>query len=228
MNFNTSVDNMRPLAEEETREVASSHVVPITEESNSLSNISNTQPADFSTTDIPLTHSELVEEYKRLRTILQYIETHPQHITNIATYYAGPHFEKEVHTKQIDIKPVAYTPNVNTNASTPLPDQEPPSHTKDISICQYIVFEKIRDNTTYGRNPDERLDQYNRLIYRMSQKPFPTFVKFLKTENEKGYLRFNNDTPSMVFEHFMECYGEMHAGNRAFRDACFKERWMPK
>ena len=44
-----------------------------------------------------------------------------------------------------------------------------------------------------GRTEEERIDAYNRMIYRESQKPFPKFVKFLKSENDCGMMGYDTE-----------------------------------
>ena len=162
---------------------------------------------------------KIQEVNEGLQEVLTYIRSHPQQVTNIGTYYA-------------------YTPSVDTQPQpihtttlllhTPPPPQNTTLSTEDIGLCQYIVILKIKDNTNYGINEAERIDYYNRLIYRKSLTPFPQFVKFLKAENERGNLLFHRETPTNIHKHFVECYGELRAGERAFRDACYKNGWIPK
>lgn len=156
---------------------------------------------------------KIQEVNEGLQEVLTYIRSHPQQVTNIGTYFAY---------------------NLPTDSPTP-PTHDTPPHphttsptTDDIGICQYIVVSKIKDNTNYGINETQRIDHYNRLIYRKSQSPFPQFVKFLKAENETGNLLFHRESPTNIHKHFVECYGELKAGERAFRDACFKNGWVPK
>ena len=90
----------------------------------------------------------------------------------------------------------------------------------DIGICRFIVRDKIINNTHYGKTDEEQIDQYNRMIYRASQKKLSTFVKFLKDENERGYLKFDTQDLQEIYDHLVECYGDLHGNLRSFRDAC--------
>jgi hypothetical protein len=92
--------------------------------------------------------------------------------------------------------------------------------TDDIGICRFIVRDKIINNTHYGKTDEEQIDQYNRMIYRASQKKLSTFVKFLKDENERGYLKFDTQDLQEIYDHLVECYGDLHGNLRSFRDAC--------
>jgi hypothetical protein len=92
--------------------------------------------------------------------------------------------------------------------------------TEDIKICRFIVQERIMNNTTYGRTEEERIDSYNRLIYRQSNKKFSLFVKFLKEENEKGNLKFETQDLEEIYNHLLECYKTLHGNLRSFKDAC--------
>jgi hypothetical protein len=91
---------------------------------------------------------------------------------------------------------------------------------EDIGICRFIVWDKIINNTHYGKTDEERIDQYNRIIYRASHKKLSTFVKFLKDENEKGYLKFDTQDLEEIYNHLVECYGDLHGNLRSFKDAC--------
>ena len=91
---------------------------------------------------------------------------------------------------------------------------------EDIGICRFVERDKIINNTRYGKTDEERIDQYNRIIYRASQKKLSTFVKFLKDENEKGNLKFDTQDLQEIYDHLVECYGDLHGGFRSFRDAC--------
>ena len=158
---------------------------------------------------------KIQEVNEGLQEVLTYIRSHPQQITNIGTYYAFPQPQ--------DIP----TPHASNPVEQPLATTTQ-STNNDINMCEYIVFAKIGENSHYGITTEERIDQYNRLIYRKSQSPFPQFVKFLKAENERGNLIFHRESPTNIHKHFVECYGELKAGERAFRDACFKNGWVPR
>lgn len=90
----------------------------------------------------------------------------------------------------------------------------------DIKICRFIAQDRIRQNTTLGRIEEERIDTYNRRIYRESLKTFPKFVKFLKSENDYGNMSYDTEDYKLIYEHFVECYGELHANFASFRNAC--------
>lgn len=157
---------------------------------------------------------KILEVNEGLQEVLHYIRSHPQQITNIGTYYAFPQPQDLTTPHASSVQQPLATATQSTN--------------NDINMCQYIVFAKISENSHYGITTKERIDQYNRLIYRKSQTPFPQFVKFLKAENERGNLIFHRESPTNIHKHFVECYGALKAGERAFRDACFKNGWVPK
>lgn len=93
---------------------------------------------------------------------------------------------------------------------------------EDIKICRFIVQDKIKNNTTYGKTEEERIDTYNRIIYRESQKPFPQFCKFLKSQNDYGNMSYEvyEQDYQTIYDHFVECYGDLHANYISFRNAC--------
>jgi hypothetical protein len=99
---------------------------------------------------------------------------------------------------------------------------------EDIGICsEYIVEEKVDQNTRYGKTREERLDKYNRMIYRQSQKRAKDLANFLKGEEEKGYMFFDGISPSKIHEYLVEIYGSLPFQSAAFRSACREIVWIP-
>ena len=90
----------------------------------------------------------------------------------------------------------------------------------DIGLFRFIVRDKIINNTHLGKSDEERIDQYNRLIYQKSQKPLPTLIRYLKKENNAGNLKFDTQDLEEIYEHLVECYGPLHGNLRSFKDAC--------
>lgn len=163
------------------------------------------------------------EEKKQIwiKAQLDYAEKHPQTIVQgdqINNNTTKVHSETKIKEMKVEKGGTGVA-----EAPTQMPSccQEMDKRDKeDIGICRFIERDKIINNTRYGKTDEERIDQYNRIIYRASQKKLSTFVKYLKDENEKGNLKFDTQDLQEIYDHLVECYGDLHGGFRSFKDAC--------
>lgn len=158
------------------------------------------------------------EEIKKLRTQLEYAEKHPQSVTNV---YGNQHNHLEDNRSQVVVQEMVVKDNgTGVQTSETKEEDNGVNTTKDIKICRFIAQDRIKNNTTYGRTEEERIDSYNRIIYRQSLKKFSSFVKFLKEENMKGNLKFDTQDLEEIYNHLLECYETLHGNLRSFKDAC--------
>lgn len=168
----------------------------------------------------------LQEKIKELSIKLEYLEEHPQ-IQNIGVQFnttsdaksevkRGNMKVEEMKVEEAEVH-IGDTVTDKTNKKVPTENA-----IEDIKTCRFIVQEKIKNNTTYGKTEEERIDQYNRIIYRKSQKPFPKFAKFLKAENDSGNMGYEiyEQDYETIYEHFVECYHNLHGNFTSFRNAC--------
>jgi hypothetical protein len=165
------------------------------------------------------------EEIAKLKTLLEYEKDNPRNVNN---YVQGSQYNigstnkpsqlvQEIKEKAGDV----VVQNGGAVADKMNNEEVPTANTiEDIKICQFINQEKVKNHTTYGRTEEERIDEYNRRIYRESQKTFPKFVKFLKSENDCGMMSYDTEDYQDIYEHFVECYGSLHANYTSFRNAC--------
>lgn len=161
---------------------------------------------------------EMAEEIKKLRTQLEYAEKHPQSVTNV---YGNQHNHLEDNRSQVAVQEMVVKDNgTGVQTSETKEEENGVNTTEDIKICRFIAQDRIKNNTTYGRTEKERIDSYNRIIYRQSQKKFSSFVKFLKEENMKGNLKFDTQDLEEIYNHLLECYQTLHGNLRSFKDAC--------
>lgn len=161
---------------------------------------------------------EMAEEIKKLRTQLEYAEKHPQSVTNV---YGNQHNHLEDNRSQVAVQEMVVKDNgTGVQTSETKEEENGVNTTEDIKICRFIAQDRIKNNTTYGRTEEERIDSYNRIIYRQSQKKFSSFVKFLKEENMKGNLKFDTQDLEEIYNHLLECYETLHGNLRSFKDAC--------
>ena len=161
---------------------------------------------------------EMAEEIKKLRTQLEYAEKHPQSVTNV---YGNQHNHLEDNRSQVAVQEMVVKDNgTGVQTSETKEEDNGVNTTEDIKICRFIAQDRIKNNTTYGRTEEERIDSYNRIIYRQSQKKFSSFVKFLKEENMKGNLKFDTQDLEEIYNHLLECYQTLHGNLRSFKDAC--------
>ena len=161
---------------------------------------------------------EMAEEIKKLRTQLEYAEKHPQSVTNV---YGNQHNHLEDNRSQVAVQEMVVKDNgIGVQTSETKEEDNGVNMTEDIKICRFIAQDRIKNNTTYGRTEEERIDSYNRIIYRQSQKKFSSFVKFLKEENMKGNLKFDTQDLEEIYNHLLECYETLHGNLRSFKDAC--------
>lgn len=165
------------------------------------------------------------EEIIKLKAQLEFAKDNPKNVT----YIQGGQYNNNSSTdkrSQVAIQEMKVeNGGVGVQASevvSDAPNEEVPAAntTEEIKICQYIVQDKIKNHTTYGRTEEERIDTYNRIIYRESQKPFPKFAKFLKSENDCGNMSYRTEDYQTIYDHFVECYGDLHANYTSFRNAC--------
>lgn len=163
------------------------------------------------------------EEIKKLRAQLEYAEKHPQSVTNV---YGNQHNHLEDNRSQVAVKEIAVKDSV-VGAKTCEKKEVENSVTDDIGYCEYIEEDKVDQITRYGKTKEERLDKYNRVIYRSSQRDARTFAKFLKGEEGKGLVFFDGMAPSKIYAHFKEIYGSLPYEEPAFRSACHYVKWQP-
>ena len=161
------------------------------------------------------------EEITKLKTLLEYEKDNPRNVNN---YIQGSQYNIGSTNKpsQLIKEELGDFGVQNGDDITDKNTEEVPTANsiEDIKICRFIVIDKIKNHTTYGRTEEERIDAYNRMIYRESQKPFPKFVKFLKSENDCGNMSYNRKDYQFIYDHFVECYGNLHANYISFRNAC--------
>jgi hypothetical protein len=163
------------------------------------------------------------KEITKLRAQLEYVDMHPQ----IVTYVQGNQQNNatdnrsQVAVKEMKVEPEGVGVQVGDADEGKINEEVSSENVaEDIKICRFIAQDRIRQNTTLGRTEEERIDTYNRRIYRESQNPFPKFVKFLKSENDYGNMSYDTEDYKLIYEHFVECYGELHANFTSFRNAC--------
>lgn len=157
------------------------------------------------------------EEITKLKAILEYLKENPQQLTIVLSQYNN----QTDNRSQVTVQEMVVKDNgVGVQTSKKKEEDNGVNTTEDIKICRFIVQERIMNNTTYGRTEEERMDSYNRLIYRQSNKKFSLFVKFLKGENEKGNLKFDTQDLEEIYNHLLECYETLHGNLRSFKDAC--------
>lgn len=165
------------------------------------------------------------EEIAKLKAQLEYEKENPRNVNNYiqcSQYNIGStnkpsQLVKEIQEETGDIG----LQNGDAMADKKSNEEVPTANAiEDVKICQFINQEKIKKHTTYGRTEEERIDAYNRRIYRESQKPFPKFVKFLKSENDCSNMIYDTEDYQYIYDHFVECYGSLHANYTSFRNAC--------
>ena len=167
------------------------------------------------------------EEINKLRAQLEYAKENPQQVNNyiqgsqynIASLENSPQIPVQETTIENDDDGMKTYDAVADKISEEIPIA---NAIEDIKICRFIVQDKIKDNTTYGKTEEERIDAYNRIIYRESQKPCPQFCKFLKSQNDCGKMSYEvyEQDYQTIYDHFVECYGDLHANYTSFRNAC--------
>ncbi len=167
------------------------------------------------------------EEITKLKAQLEWVKENPQNVNN---YIQGSQYNINSRDTNSQV-PVHETTIEDDSAGMKTCDavadkisEEIPiaNAIEDIKICRFIVQDKIKDNTTYGKTEEKRIDTYNRIIYRESQKPFPQFCKFLKSQNDYGKMSYEvyEQDYQTIYDHFVECYGDLHANYISFRNAC--------
>lgn len=161
-------------------------------------------------------------EITKLRAQLEYEKDNPRNVNN---YIQGSQYNigstnkpSQLIKEELGDIGVQNGDDITDKKNT---EEVPTANTiEDIKLCRFIVIDKIKNHTTYGRTEEERIDAYNRIIYRESQKPFPKFAKFLKSENDCGNMSYNTKDYQFIYDHFVECYGNLHANYISFRNAC--------
>lgn len=167
------------------------------------------------------------EEITKLKAQLEWVKENPQNVNNyiqgsqynIASLENSPQIPVQETTIENDDDGMKTCDAVADKISEEIPIV---NAIEDIKICRFIVQDKIKDNTTYGKTEEERIDTYNRIIYRESQKRFPQFCKFLKSQNDCGNMSYEvyEQDYQTIYDHFVECYGDLHANYTSFRNAC--------
>lgn len=162
------------------------------------------------------------EEIKKLRTQLEYAEKHPQSVT----YVQNQHNHLEDNRSQVAVQEMVVKDN-GIGVQTSETKEEENGGNDDIGFCEYIEEEKVDQVTRYGKTKAERLDKYNRIIYRAAQNNARAFAKFLKNEEGKGLVYFAGEAPSKIYAYFKEIYGFLPYDEAAFRSACHYAKWQP-
>lgn len=164
------------------------------------------------------------EEICKLKAILDYLKENPQQLTIVLGQYNNQTDKRsQVTVQETTIENDDDGMKTCDAVADKISEEIPIANAiEDIKICRFIVQDKIKDNTTYGKTEEERIDTYNRIIYRESHRPFPQFCKFLKSQNDCGKMSYEvyEQDYQTIYDHFVECYGDLHANYTSFRNAC--------
>lgn len=163
------------------------------------------------------------EEICKLKAQLEWVKANP---TIEQTFVLGNQYNtQEDKRSQVAIKEITVE---NGGAGVQVNEKKEENSVKDdIGYCEYIEDDKVDQITRYGKTKEERLDYYNRIIYRAAQKDARAFAKFLKAEEGKGLIYFDGMVPSEIYAYFKEIYGFLPYYEPAFRSACHYVKWQP-
>lgn len=163
------------------------------------------------------------EEITKLKAQLEWVKANP---TIEQTFVLGNQYNtQEDKRSQVAIKEITVE---NGGAGVQVNEKKEENSVKDdIGYCEYIEDDKVDQITRYGKTKEERLDYYNRIIYRAAQKDARAFAKFLKAEEGKGLIYFDGMVPSEIYAYFKEIYGFLPYYEPAFRSACHYVKWQP-
>lgn len=163
------------------------------------------------------------EEITKLKAQLEWVKANP---TIEQTFVLGNQYNtQEDKRSQVAIKEITVE---NGGAGVQVNEKKEENSVKDdIGYCEYIEDDKVDQITRYGKTKEERLDYYNRIIYRAAQKDARAFAKFLKAEEGKGLIYFDGMAPSEIYAYFKEIYGFLPYYEPAFRSACHYVKWQP-
>lgn len=167
------------------------------------------------------------EEITKLKAQLEWVKENPQNVNN---YIQGSQYNMGSTHKPTqlakEIKEEAEDVGVQMGDM-----KEEEKGNDEIQICKYILVEKAKDNTTYGlgckpEDDQKRVDGYNRALLHAFNKGGRK-LQILQQGEQVGYLDFNNDGITEIYNHFVEILGYQPYTLSAFYKACKKLNWQP-